>query len=101
MAQLLSDFGADLTGLRQGASCAVREKTPFFLQPIRVYRHALIASSLTMLAASGGSHEKGRAIVVLPQFLCHGVVVLGWDEHMGGPLGGPLPHALGPRQPKP
>src|SRR3954468_1306519 len=25
-----------------------------------------------MLAASGGSHEKGRAIVVLPQFLCHG-----------------------------
>jgi hypothetical protein len=54
-----------------------------------------------MLAASGGSHEKGRAIVVLPQFLCHGVVVLGWDEHMGGPLGGTLPHALGPRQPKP
>src|SRR3954471_18872954 len=41
MAQLLSNFGADLTGLRQGASCAAREKTPFFLQPIRVCRHAL------------------------------------------------------------
>src|SRR4051812_48410333 len=43
MAQLLSNFGADLTGLRQGASCAAREKTPFFLQPIRVCRHALEA----------------------------------------------------------
>src|SRR3954453_19348467 len=43
MAQLLSNFGADLTGLRQGASCAAREKTPFFLQPIRVCRHALAA----------------------------------------------------------
>src|SRR3954469_24821698 len=42
MAQLLSNFGADLTGLRQGASCAAREKTPFFLQPIRVCRHALV-----------------------------------------------------------
>src|SRR6185295_8306768 len=41
MAQLLSNFGADLTGLRQGASCAAREKTPSFLQPIRVCRHAL------------------------------------------------------------
>jgi len=30
MAQLLSNFGADLTGLRQGASCAAREKTPSF-----------------------------------------------------------------------
>src|SRR3954451_21991417 len=42
MAQLLSNFGADLTGLRQGASCAAREKTPSFLQPIRVCRHALV-----------------------------------------------------------
>src|SRR4051794_19005784 len=41
MAQLLSNFGADLTGLRRGASCAAREKTPSFLQPIRVCRHAL------------------------------------------------------------
>src|SRR4051812_35601561 len=43
MAQLLSNFGADLTGLRQGASCAAREKTPSFLQPIRVCRHALVS----------------------------------------------------------
>src|SRR4051794_29067299 len=42
MAQLLSSFGADLTGLRRGASCAAREKTPSFLQPIRVCRHALV-----------------------------------------------------------
>src|SRR3954452_24262826 len=41
MAQLLSNFGADLTGLRQGASCAAWEKTPSSLQPIRVCRHAL------------------------------------------------------------
>src|SRR3954453_10792054 len=42
MAQLLSNFGADLTGLRQGASCAAREKAPSFLQPIRVCRHGLV-----------------------------------------------------------
>src|SRR3954469_24744766 len=50
MAQLLSNFGADLTGLRQGASCAAREKTPFFLQPIRVCRHALVKTALVTKA---------------------------------------------------
>src|SRR4051812_33110169 len=57
MAQLLSNFGADLTGLRQGASCAAREKTPFFLQPIRVCRHALVA--LSMGPSSSGRPGRG------------------------------------------
>src|SRR3954469_2063254 len=59
MAQLLSNFGADLTGLRQGASCAAREKTPSFLQPIRVCRHALVPSPTRALAPL--PDEWGRA----------------------------------------
>src|SRR3954454_20029546 len=61
MAQLLSNFGADLTGLRQGASCAAREKAPSFLHPIRVCRHALASEPLrarpfrlSNLTSSGG-----------------------------------------------
>src|SRR6185295_16264924 len=66
MAQLLSNFGADLTGLRQGASCAAREKTPSFLQPIRVCRHALGEtthwSGRMMAKAAGVSHRSVQRI---------------------------------------
>src|SRR3954462_15438621 len=51
MAQLMSNFGADLTGPRQGASCAAREKAPPFLYPIRVCRHALAALALVSVTA--------------------------------------------------
>ena len=60
MAQLLSNFGADLTGPRQGASCAAREKTPSFLQPIRVCRHALAQHMVELAYVDTLSYETVR-----------------------------------------
>jgi DDE superfamily endonuclease len=77
MAQLLSNFGADLTGPRQGASCAAREKAPPFLYPIRVCRHALVLQArrwipkrpLVLVADSGFA-----ALELLAALVRHGVI---------------------------
>jgi Transposase DDE domain group 1 len=61
MAQLLSNFGADLTGPRQGASCAAREKAPPFLYPIRVCRHALVEEiAVELIQAEDEAERTGQ-----------------------------------------
>src|SRR4051794_22610283 len=87
-ASFFDDICANLWAEGVQGAVAQRETAPIFDWLMRLVQLQGISDTIAFAYADKHAHararEKGGAIVVLPQFACRGVVVLGRDEHIGG-----------------